>query len=52
MQFLLSYDDNDDVYTRVRPYDLQKSMMINKDVKNISKTGLSLEPSELDIGRC
>ena len=22
MQFLLSYDDDDDVYTRVRPYEL------------------------------
>ena len=36
MQFLLSYNDNDD-YTMVRPYDLQQSMMINKDIKDISK---------------
>ena len=33
MQFLLRYNDNN-VYTRARPYDQQESMMINKDIKD------------------
>ena len=36
MQFLLSYDDDDDVYTRVRLYGVQSVMMNNKDIKDIS----------------
>ena len=40
MQFLLSYDD-DDEYTRVRPYDLSLVMMITKDIKDISKRNLA-----------
>ena len=46
MKFLLIYDD--DVYTRVRPYDLQSAMMINKYIKDISKRDSSLAPSELE----
>ena len=44
MQFLLSYDD--DVYTRVRPYDLHKAIMITKGIK--VKRDSSLAPIEQD----
>ena len=40
MQLLLSYDDDDD-YTRDIPYDLHEAMMINKDIKDISKGTLA-----------
>ena len=45
MKFLLIYDD--DVYTRVRPYDLQSAMMINKYIKDISKRDSSLASGDL-----
>ena len=40
MLFLLSYDD-DNVYTRVKPYEIHLAMIINKGIKDISKRDLS-----------
>ena len=39
MQLLLSYDN--DNYTRDRPYDLHLAIMINRDIKDISKWTLA-----------
>ena len=43
MHLLFRYDDNDDDddYTRDIPYDLHEAMMINKDIKDISKGTLA-----------
>ena len=47
MQFLLNSND-DDVYTRGRPYVLQLTIMTKKGIKDISKRDTSLESSELE----
>ena len=51
MHFLLSYDDDDDDFIQgLDPMTYNKLMMINKDIKDISKRDSSLASSELDWG--